>query len=293
MTRWLAILVAIALTPACNQQPPAEADAAAADSGSFERIVTLAPHLAEFVFAVGAGDKLVGVSAYSDFPPEVAGIPVVSDAFTVDQEQLALLEPDLVLAWQSGTPAALVDDLRTAGYNVVVVASRNLDDIANALADIGQLVGRPDEGDAVAMGFVAAVMNIKNRNSDKAEISVFFQVSSRPLYTVSGQHYISEIIELCGGRNIFEELGELAPTVDVEAVIALNPEVFLAGSFDGALPFDDWDHWPTIAANHLGNRFVVSADAIGRPSLRVVDAAREVCESLDAARFNRQEAASG
>lgn len=293
MTRWLAVVVAIALTPACERQASNEASADNAAGQSFGRIVTLAPHLAEFVVTVGARDKLVGVSAYSDFPPEVAGIPVISDAFTVDQEQLALLEPDLVLAWESGTPAVLVDELRKAGYNVVAVASRNFDDIANAIADVGELVGERENGLDTAAGFVAAISAIERRSRQKPEISVFYQVSARPLYTVSGRHYISEIISICGGRNVFEELGELAPTVVVEAVIERDPEVLLAGSVDGTLPFDDWDRWPMIAANRYDNRFVVSADAIGRPSLRLVQAAEEVCEALDTARSNRQEAGHG
>lgn len=249
-----------------------------------KRIVALAPHLAELVFAAGAGDRLVGTSAYTDYPPAAAAVPVVSDAFTVDQEQMALLEPDLVLAWQSGTPARLVDGLRRQGYRVVLIETRGLADIPAALGSIGRLTGRETEASRVAAGFSASLARLRASHAADTAVSVFYQVSSRPLYTVSGDHYIGEIIELCGGRNVFADVGELAPAVDVEAVVHRDPQVLLAGSADGSLPFDDWLRFPDLAANRYGNRFVVDADAIGRPSLRLVDAARAVCERLDTAR---------
>lgn len=248
------------------------------------RIVALAPHLAELVFAAGAGEALVGTSAYTDHPPAAAAVPVVSDAFTVDQEQIALLEPDLVLAWKSGTPVRLVDELRRQGYRVAQIETRRLADIPAALEYIGELTGREAEASRVAVRFSADLDALRDAHAADAKVSVFYQVSSRPLYTVSGDHYIGEIIELCGGRNVFAALSELAPAVDVEAVVHRDPEVLLAGSADGSLPFDDWSRFPGLAANRYGNRFVVDADAIGRPSLRLVDAARAVCKRLDDAR---------
>lgn len=248
------------------------------------RIVALAPHLAELVFATGAGETLVGTSAYTDHPPAAATLPVVSDAFTVDQERLALLEPDLVLAWRSGTPARLVDELRRQGYRVAEIETRGLADIAAALERIGELTGSEAAASRAAAAFSDRLAGLRAAHASVATVSVFYQVSSRPLYTVSDAHYIGEIIELCGGRNVFAGLSELAPAVDVEAVVHRDPDVLLAGSVDGSLPFDDWSRFPDLAANRYGNRFVVDADAIGRPSLRLVDAARAVCDRLDEAR---------
>lgn len=269
-----AVLAAVPPAPAASETAPLPAT----------RIVALAPHLAELVFAAGAGDRLVGTSAYTNYPPAAAAVPVVSDAFTVDQEQLALLEPDLVLAWRSGTPVRLVDELRRQGYRVAQIETRGLSDIPAALERIGELTGSGAEASRVAAAFRESLAGLRIAHAAGATVSVFYQVSSRPLYTVSGDHYIGEIIELCGGRNVFAALGELAPAVDVEAVVHRDPEVLLAGSADGSLPFDDWLRFPDLAANRYGNRFVVDADAIGRPSLRLVDAARAVCERLDEAR---------
>ncbi len=251
------------------------------------RIVTLAPNLAELVFAAGAGDALVGVSAYSDYPPAVEALPLVGDAFTIDQERLALLRPDLLLAWESGTPAHVVDELRQAGYAVEVIRTRSLDDIAAALARIGTLAGTKQQALEVAAEFSAALQELGDAYVDAEPIRVFYQVSSRPLYTVGREHFASELIALCGGRNVFADLDELAPAIDVEAVIDRNPEVMLAGDDAGSNAFTEWDRWPAIAANRYGNRFLLPGDELSRPTTRVLVAAAAICEALQSARKRR------
>ena len=251
------------------------------------RIVTLAPNLAELVYAAGAGDVLVGVSAYSDYPPAVESLPAVGDAFTIDQERLALLRPDLLLAWESGTPRHIVDELRLAGYEVETIRTRSLDDIASALIRIGTLAGTQQKAREVAAEFSAALQEIGAANAGAEPIRVFYQVSSRPLYTVGRAHYASELISLCGGQNVFSDLEELAPAIDVEAVIDRNPEIMLAGDDAGDDAFSEWQRWPAIAANQYGNRFLLPADELSRPTTRVLVAATAICEALRSARANR------
>ena len=248
------------------------------------RIVTLAPHLTELVFAAGAGERLVGVSAYSDYPPEATDIPVVSDAFTVDQEQLAVLAPTLILAWDGGNPRPLIDELSASGYRVEAIRTHGLSDIPIAIERIGELAGRGSAAADVASEFRRGISNLRERYSQSPTVTVFYQVSSRPLYTVGGSHYISDIVALCGGRNVFDDLGELAPAVSVEAVIDRNPDAMLAADVGGDAAFGIWDRWPHIGANRSGSRFTVDADSIGRPSLRLVDAAAAVCRHLETAR---------
>lgn len=278
----LALLAAAALLCAC-EQPQTEQTSPEAAS----RIVTLAPHLTELVFSAGAGDLLIGVSAYSNHPPEAAALPVVSDAFTVDQEQLALLTPDLLLAWHSGTPTHVVDELRNAGFTVETIKTRGIQDVSDAILRIGKLTGRTAESQAVASRFTGALREMGETYADRAPISVFYQVAARPLFTINGQHYIGEILNLCGGTNIFADLGELAPSVAVEAVVDRNPEVLLAGSTDGSMPFDDWQRWQHMSAIRYGNLFVVNADEIGRATPRLYSAAVEICAHLETARERR------
>jgi len=141
----------------------------------------------------------------------------------------------------------------------------------------------------VAAEFTAALQDLGGRNRDTESIRVFYQVSKRPLYTVGPDHYASELIALCGGRNVFEDVGELAPAIDVEAVVDRDPEVMLAGDDAGKDAFSEWDRWPSIAANRYGNRFLLPADELSRPTPRVVTAGAVICKSLQTARERRQE----
>jgi len=238
------------------------------------------------MFAAGAGDALVGVSAYSDYPPAVLELPIIGDAFSVDQEQLALLAPDALFAWQSGTPARVVDELRGIGYNVEVIRMRSLDDVAAALIRIGELTGHEKEAEQAAAAFVAGLRDLERRFAQESPLRVFYQVSRRPLYTVNGEHFVSELIELCGGRNIFDDLNELAPAIAVEAVIERDPEVMLASDEAGNEAFSEWDRWPHIEANRLRNRFLMPADEIGRATPRLLIAGEAVCQALRQARTN-------
>ena len=263
-----------------------------APDSTANRVVTLAPHLAELMFAIGAGDLLVGVSAWSDYPPQVAAIPVVGDAFTIDHERLALANPDLLLAWESGMPAHIVDQLRGSGYRVEVIRTRSLEDVSAAMLRLGQLVDRGPQAKAAVAAFRSELGEIRGAHVDAEPIRVFYQVSARPLFTVSGEHFISDLIALCGGQNVFSNLGELAPSVSDESVIALDPELMLATDASGGNPFAEWRRWPDIAANQYGNHFQIDANRASRATPRLAAAALEVCAALDRGRDNRIQARS-
>lgn len=283
MTRRLALAACCAALAACT---PDAADPVS--DGPAQRVVTFAPHLAEIMFEVGAGEQLVGVSAWSDYPRAVLELPEIGDAFSVDQEQLSLLQPDLVLVWASGMPVHTVDDLRQRGYRVESITTRNLADVAKAMRRVGELTGHAREGETVAARFEAVFDELRAAYGDAETISVFFQVSARPLYTINKQHFISEIIALCGGRSIFDDLDEFAPAVSAEAVLDRDPEVMLAGANLGESAFDEWQRWPSMAANRYGNQFLLPDETVGRPSPRLSLAARSVCLALEQARENRR-----
>ncbi|MGB5625038.1 MAG: helical backbone metal receptor [Woeseiaceae bacterium] len=284
-----ALVLACLTVALCGCQDPASNTP---EPRVYKRIVTLAPNLTELVFEIGAGDQLVGVSAWSDFPLPARELPVVGDAFTVDQEQLALLDPDLLLVWESGTPAHAVDELRNAGYTVERIRTRSLGDVGMALRRIGKLTGRSSEAEVVAARFQAELEALRQSQAGRPSISVFYQVSARPLYTVNREHYVSELIEICGGKNIFDDLEDLAPAISVEAVVDRNPEVMLASTDAGDEAFADWQRWPAVSANLYGNLFLIPADEIGRATPRLIIAGGAMCLALQKARFNR-EALSG
>ena len=271
------LVLAAACGPAPGKPPPA-ADGASESP----RIVTLAPHLAELVFAAGAGDRLVGVSAYTDYPDAAAALPLVGDAFTVDQERLRLLAPDVVLAWQSGMPAHRIAELETAGFEVVPLTTASLADISAALLAIGELAGTADVAAAEVERFEAGLRELAAEYSERRPIRVFYQISSRPLYTISGEHFLSELIALCGGRNVFADLNELAPAVDVEAVLARRPEAIVGSG--GGEAFDVWRRFETLPAVRDGNLLAVDAVHLARASTRLHDAGRRLCAVIDEAR---------
>lgn len=264
-----------------------DAERAPPEAVVYQRVVTLAPNLTELVYAVGAGDTLVGVSAWSDFPPAARQLPVVGDAFSVDQEQLALLEPDLLLVWESGTPQHAVDELKKSGYAVESIRTRGLYDVADAVLRVGALTGRSREAAAVASDYLQGLKDLRDSQQGLKPISVFYQVSARPLYTVNHEHYVSELIEICGGRNVFADLEELAPGISVEAVVDRNPEVMLASTDAGDDAFEEWQRWPAMSANLYGNLFLLPADEIARAAPRLLLAGRAVCLALQKARINR------
>jgi len=280
--RTLALACICALLCACPK-PASESST----SGAAERVVTFAPHLSEMMFAIGAGDRLVGVSSWSDYPREVLELPEVGDAFTVDQEQLSLLEPDLLLVWESGMPAHTVDELRSRGYRVESIRTRNLADVGTAMLRLGELTGQLATAETAAEQFTGALDQLSEQYRDAEPITVFFQISARPLYTINREHFIGEIIRLCGGRNVFDDLNDMAPSVSVEAVLDRDPEVMLAGTNLGDDAFDEWVRWPSLAANRYGNQFLLPDETIGRPIPRLAIAGRSVCLALDQARRNR------
>ena len=281
MRRSAAVLALALLLAGCTAEAPTESPV---EPATAQRVVTLAPHLAELMFAAGAGSQLVGVSAYTDYPPEAALLPLVGDAFTVDLEQLKLLDPDLILAWGSGMPAHTIEGIENAGFRVITLSTRSLEEVPAAVEEIGRLTGNEASAAREAGRFRDAIANLEARYRAATPIRVFFQVSARPLYTINGEHFISQLVEVCGGQNVFADLSELAPAVDVEAVLAREPEAVIVGS--GTTDLDVWRRFETLAATRAGNLLAVDTPHLARASTRLDDAGGRLCDVLDRARRN-------
>ncbi len=260
------------------------AAAGAASSAPAQRIVSLAPHLTELTYSAGAGERLVGVVEHSDHPAAARSLPRIGDAFRVDLERVAALRPDLVLAWESGTSPGTVERLESLGLRVVPIVTRKLRDVGDAIRAIGELAGAQAQADGVAAAYEARIAALRAGYRDRKPLSVFLQVNEQPLYTVSGAQIMSEVIEVCGGRNVFADLKEAAPTVGVEAVIAADPQVILAT--DATVPDarQYWSRWRQIAAVRNGAVYTISSDDVARPTARLADGVAQVCRALDAAR---------
>jgi iron complex transport system substrate-binding protein len=253
------------------------------------RIVSLSPHITELLFAVGAGDRLVGNVDYGDYPPAARTLPKVGDYANLDLEGIVALKPDLVMGWQSGNPAAAVARLRAMGLKVHLSEPGRIEDIAGELERVGRLVGTEAAAKAAATAFRERHAQLVARYSRQPPVTVFYQIWRQPLMTVNSKQIISDAIRLCGGRNVFAQLQGLAPTVSVEAVIAANPEVIVASGMGESRPewLDDWRRWNTLTAVARDNLYFVPPDLIQRHTPRILDGVEKLCTHLDAARGKR------
>lgn len=250
------------------------------------RIVSLAPHATELLFAAGAGAYVVGVSDYSDYPPAAAKLPSVGSSSALDIERIATLKPDLVVAWSSGNSASQLARLRALGIPVFESEPRRLDAIASSLQRLGQLAGVPDRGAAAANAFNTRLAQLTTTYQQRPPVRVFYQIWQKPLMTLNGSHMVSSVIRLCGGENVFSQLPQLAPTVSTEAVLSANPEVIFAA--DGGTTADSgWRRFPKLAAVAGDNLFALTPNWMSRPGPRILDGAAELCQKLDQARSHR------
>ena len=252
------------------------------------RIVSLAPHLAELLFNAGAGEYVVGVSGFSDYPPAARAITRIGSGAGLDLERIVALQPDLVLAWQSGNPAGQVERLRELGLRVFYSEPRVLEDIGETLARLGELAGTQPQAQQAVDSFTRRLSMLRQRHAGKAPVSVFYQAWDRPLMTVNDAHIISDVIRLCGGVNVFAGLDALAPQVGIESVLQRDPQVIIAAA-DGPGSGDvlaDWRRWPTLSAVRNDHLYTIPADLLVRHTPRILDGAEHVCGILDEVRIS-------
>jgi len=249
------------------------------------RIVSLAPSLTELLFVAGAGNRVVGVSEYSDFPPQAQGIPIVGRFDLLDMEAIVGFNPDLIVAWRSGNPRAAVQRLIELGFNVYVAEPTTLESIPEHIEKFATLAGTQATGMAASAYFREQLGTLQRKYRDSQRVSVFYQVWNDPLISVGGQELINDIIALCGGENIFDELG-LAPKVSEEAVLQRNPQAIIASGMDIERPewLDEWRRWPQLQAVANGHLFFIPPDFVQRHSLRALSGALQMCAHLDQVR---------
>jgi iron complex transport system substrate-binding protein len=211
-------------------------------------------------------------------------VPRVGVAFLVDYERLLALRPDLVLVWTTGMPEPVIERIAALGLRVERISISRLEDIAVALRRIGELAGTQAKAEPAARAFLDELAQLRTARAGDEPLTVFYQISEAPLYTVSGKHVISQIIELCGGRNVFAELEQVAPPVGLEAVIERNPQVIITADGAQGDPLSVWRRWKDVNAVREGNLYTVSADRVARSTTRIVEGAQQICAAIDSAR---------
>lgn len=251
-----------------------------------QRVVSLAPHITEIVYAAGAGAQLVGAVSFSDYPEAALAVARVGSSSSVSYESLLALRPDLVLAWRSGNGDETIARLQALGLNVFVAEPRALQDVASALRAVGRLTGNAATAEESAHRFSVELERLRQTYSNRRPVSVYYQIWNEPLLTLNDEHLISDVVRLCGGRNVFAAAVPLVSRVSVEAVIRADPEVIVASGMDTARPewLDDWLRWDSIRAVANGQLYFVPPDLLQRHTPRILEGAAQLCTHLEQAR---------
>ncbi|QNB01387.1 cobalamin-binding protein [Massilia sp. Se16.2.3] len=259
------------------------------------RVISMAPHVTELVFAAGGGARIVGAMNHSDYPAQARRIPLVGSNSQIDLERVVALKPDLLIVWQSGNTARQIAQLQGLGIPVFYSEPRSFDAVESSLRRFGQLLGTEERAGAAAARFHAEVAGLRSRHAGRPPVTVFYQAWDAPLYTLNGEHIASEAIRLCGGRNIFADLKTIAPQVELEAVVASDPEAIVGGKRytpqDRGLSI--WSPYRGMTAVRRDNLFTLDEELLTRPGPRVVEGAAALCARLETARARRRAALVG
>ena len=276
--------------PSAGSAPAAAVDRSAAQTATPHlRAVALAPHIVELMFAAGAGDALVARVDGSDFPPAAQSITSLGDGLRLSAESLLLLRPDVVLAWQAG-PVRLIEPL-LARHGVALVFSdpKRLDDIPEAIEHLGARFGTATVAAAKAVALRDKIDALSRQYADQSPVRVFVQLGTAPIYSLGAESIVNDALRVCGAVNVLGNSRLAAPQVSIEGVIAAAPDAILTGTAEGqpdgpTQRFWSAHGWPGVGTPG-GDRFIaLPADALYRPTPRLIDATETLCQRIDAIR---------
>lgn len=252
-----------------------------------KRVITLAPHLAEMMYAINKGDIVVATVSYSDFPEQAKKIPRLGSFDNTKLETILSFKPDLILAWNSGNNLQQLAVMERFGLTVYRDDPKKVQDVARTIRNIGILSGSKDAG-KIANEFLKKLDNIEKKYQNREIIRVFYQFWDDPVYTVNREHYITDVLGICGLQNVFADMQQLSATVDREAVIRANPEMVLAAGMNGVDKkwMEKWQNWKEIKAVKYHNLFTVNPDWLHRHTPRLLLATEQICHYADQARKN-------
>ena len=253
------------------------------------RIAALSPGATELVWAAGAGEKVVAVVSFSDYPEAAQEVTSVGSHTRMDLERLMELQPDLVIGWVTGNPPEQLEALRELGLPVFAIEPRTFEAVSHTIERLATLAGTEADGFAEAERFRQGIAGLDREYRDAEPVPVFYQVWDEPLMTVNDEHLIGKVITLCGGVNVFGDLDRLVPRISPEAVIGANPEAILAGGMgeENRHWLTRWEAFPGIEATGRDNLYFIPPSLVQRPTPRLLEGSRLFCQKLDDARGKR------
>jgi iron complex transport system substrate-binding protein len=251
-----------------------------------QRIISLSPNTTEILFHIGAGEKIVGADEYSNYPQAANKIVRVNNHAAANYELILSLKPDLVIAWQSGNGVKIISRIRELNIPVFVVETASLEDIPDLYRRLGQLSGYANQANTQAEKFSQRLNQLRKSFSSRQTIRVFYQIWNEPLMTLNGDHMVTDMIELCGGINVFSDAAVLVPYVNIESVVAANPQIIISGGNNKSDLLDSgfWRKWSGISAVKNQHLYAISSDLLQRHSDRILDGTSLMCEYIDLVR---------
>lgn len=250
------------------------------------RIISLSPNTTEILFHIGAGNKIVGADEYSNYPPAANKIIRVNNHAAANYELIISLKPDLVIAWQSGNGEKIIARLRELGLPVFVVETQHMQEIPSLYRRLGELSGQPVIAKQQADIFAEKLERLSQSFASREKVRTFYQIWNDPLMTLNGDHILTDIIELCGGVNVFADSAALVPYVNMESVLARDPQVIISGGAnkDDLWNLGIWQKWSGLSAVKNRQIYSIPSDLLQRHSDRILQGAELVCQYLEQAR---------
>jgi iron complex transport system substrate-binding protein len=253
-----------------------------------QRVIAMAPHVTELLFAAGGAERIVAAVSYSDYPEAAKRLPQVGSNRQIDMERVVALKPDLIVVWLHGSSERQIEQIRALGIPMYHSEPRKLADIATSLTRMGKLMGTEAVADAAAANLRQRLGTLQAKYANRAPVRMFYQVWDKPLYTLNGAHILSDAMRLCGGDNVFANLKVTAPVVDVEAVLQQNPEVMVSGERSPTdIGLTMWKPYTSLTAVKRDNLFSINGNLLNRSGPRMIAGTEQLCEKLDLARQRR------
>ncbi len=277
--------------PASSAFPIAITDAAGRSvtvASQPKRIVSLVPSITEDLFAVGAGDQVVGVTTYCNYPAEAAAREKIGgySAKTISIEKIVALKPDLVFA-EAGTHADIITALQQANVAVVAMKATTFEQVYDSLDLLGRLTGHTDQARRVVADMKASIKVVTDKTAtipqDK-RLRVFWEIWDEPLMTAGPRTFPGQILEMAGGVNIFADVDKDWPQVSAEEIIARNPAVIMGPDTHGdkltSAIIGKRPGWEKLTAVTTGRIHLINGDTSSRPGPRLADALRDTAMAL-------------
>jgi len=251
-----------------------------------KRIIALAPHIVESLFAIGVGDKIVGTVSYADFPEQALNIPRIGGYHGMQVEKILQLRPDLIIVWRNGNKVSDIEKLERLGLNIVYSDTNNIDGVAAELRLFGKLTGHEQKAEALAAEFTERLAEIRKTYQGKSPVDVFYQLWSEPLMSVNKETWINQLLETCGANNVFADNSTDYPQLSMENVIVAKPQLIIMPQENSKTPQPkiNWQQWDMIPAVKNNQFMEVDADLIHRFSRRMLIGLQDVCQKIDRSR---------